>query len=282
MNSDVTIIHSFASEYERPLLESNIDLSHSFNPDSQHRTLIVNNSTGIDEFDADVIPGIYNRVVEICSAKAASDAVATALRIGIREADTRYICIIDPDFFVCLPYWIEEMKAYMEATGVRIIGSAHAPPHYTKRHLLSNNFVFVDTKYIPKVLLNFMPDKTLKVKRPRAGRLLRGTQSDCGDLIERRFPDQIEYLTPAYVREFNLKLKWYDKFLPRQFRYENCDGPYALAKKGHNKYDLYLWNSHVFALHCRAYLRTRIKGYVIPMKEMRDFISQIASGYKSL
>jgi hypothetical protein len=130
-----------------------------------------------------------------------------------------------------------------------------------------------------------MPDKDMKFNWfQKKKRFLFGVLSDCGDLIERRFPDQIEYLVPVYDRKFNTSMKWYDRFLPRKWRHERFDGPYAKAGMKHNDYDIYLWDNYIFAVHCRLYWRSNIlKGeYVVPTEAIRKFIASIFTGYKSL
>jgi len=304
LNNDVTIIHSYIKDYELPLLERNVDLNSVFNPDSQHQTLIVDNSTSneisLEKDGLQIIDGVANYAAAIVDHKVASDGLAMALRIGIRASNTRYICIIDPDFFVCLPYWIEELKQYMEATGTRIIAASHSPEHYIKRHTFASHFVFVDTQYIPKVLLNFMPDKTVHrqpssnrfipkallkfmpdkiVNRPKSfTRFSIGKMSDCGDLIEQRFSDQIEYLVPLYDKECNTKLNLLDKILPAKWRYERNE-PFIAVKDKLPALDYYSWQQHLFGLHCRLYLRPADK---IPMDTIGKTIGLVYSGYRAL
>jgi len=288
LNDDVTIIHSYIKDYELPLLEKNIDLNDIFNPDSQHQTLVVDNSSGsnislgtLAEDRVQVIDGVINLAVSLIEHKVQSIGLATALRLGIRASNTRYICMIDPDFFVCLPYWIEEMKQYMEATGTRIIAASHSPEHYIKRHRIASHFVFVDTRYIPKVLLNFMPDKTVRIpkySRNAYNRIGIRKMSDCGDLIERRFSDQIEYLVPLYERKQNANLNLLDKILPAKWRYERNE-PFIIVEEKHPDLNYYVWQQHLFGLHCRLYLRAVDK---IPMDIISRTISCIYSGYKAL
>ena len=284
LNDDVTIIHSYIKEYELPLLEKNIELNNIFNPDSQHQTLVVDNSSDnltIAEDRVQIVTGVTNLAVEVMAHKRQSDGLAAALRLGIRASDTRYICVIDPDFFVCLPYWIEEMKQYMEATGTRIIAASHSPEHYIKRHTFASHFVFVDTRYIPKILLNFMPDKIkFNTLSPRfaLSRFDIGKRSDCGDLIERRFSDQIEYLVPLYERKHNLKLNLLDKILPTKWRYER-DTPFIAVEDKPFGLDYYTWQQYLFGVHCRLYLRPTDK---IPMDLIAKTIGTIYAGYKKL
>lgn len=293
MNNDVTLLSSIKDE-EVELFSLNYYSVHRFNPNSEHKTVLVNNTTGeVRGLDGvDIVPGLNIELIEPLLIKRVSDEVGLALMMGLRAVDTRYICVLDPDFFVICPHWIDAMKAHMEATGVGIITAPPYPTHYNKRNTVTNNFIFIDTEKFPKALINFVPSKR-DVVWNKIGVIIANTKGhalyhyfrknvfyDCGDQIEMRAETKIEHLTALYNHKRSPYYSWFERIVPKRFRLINNNVPYLpLAALDTNK-EVWLWSGIPFGIHLRKYFQKgTIKDYEVPINDLRQIIANFLRGY---
>lgn len=75
-----------------------------------------------------------------------------------RPVETRYLLILDPDFFVYYPHWISEVTAHMAAAELSYFGAPWHPRWYTKyRGFPCVHFLFIDTQKVDVAKLDFTP-----------------------------------------------------------------------------------------------------------------------------
>lgn len=283
-------------EDEVDLFSLNYYSVQKFNPGSEHKTVLVNN-TGeiISELDGvNIVSGIDDDLIEALLCKPESDEVGLALMLGLRAVDTRYICVLDPDFFVVCPFWIEAMKAHMEATDVGIITAPPYPLHYNKRNTVTNNFIFIDTERFPKALINFLPSKREagafvirsgeKIRKIVGDKLYRyfdkNTSYDCGDQIEMRSETKIEYLTALYNHKQSPYYTWLERILPERFRLINKNVFYVSLANLESEFEVWVWNAIPFGIHCRkCFTAARTDDYTVPMNVLYKIVSHLLCGY---
>jgi hypothetical protein len=291
LNEDVTLLSSL-HEDETELFGLNLFTVDMFNPGSKHRTVLVDNTKdGVNEPEnVDIITGIGNFPV---FGKQASDELGLSLMLGLRDVDTRYICIKDPDFFVVYPHWIEAMKEFMEAADVGIITAPPFPTHYNKANTVTNNFIFIDTERFPKAFVNFVPSKrdshtmlrSPKIRKwfgPKmVSRYVKNKHYDCGDQIDMRAETKIEYLTAIYNPAVNPYHTRIDKFLPKRFRFINDRTEYIYTANMTSDLEIWMWNAIPFGIHCRKFFqRMTVDDYKVPMEDLTKLVSRFIRGYR--
>lgn len=81
------------------------------------------------------------------------------LEIGLAQVRSRYVLILDPDFYVVRRGWIEEMIGHMSGEGLAVFGAPYHPMEATKATDLPCAYcMLVDLKTIPKEKLSFHPE----------------------------------------------------------------------------------------------------------------------------
>jgi len=294
VNNDVTLLSAIKDD-EVELFSLNHYSVQRFNPDSEHKTVLVNNTSGnVSGLDGvDIVPGINVDLIAPLLIKPVSDEVGLVLMMGLRAVDTRYICVLDPDFFVICPFWIEAMKTHMEATDVGIITAPPFPLHSNKRNTVTNSFIFIDTERFPKALINFLPSKR-DVRWNSVGKIIASMKGhmlyhyfrknvflDCGDQIEMRSETKIEYLIALYNHKRSPYHTWFERIIPERFRLINTNVPYLPFSKLDTNKEIWLWNGIPFGIHCRKYFQKSVtKGYTAPINSLRQIISNFLRGYK--
>ncbi len=83
---------------------------------------------------------------------------ATALQKALPLVRSRYLLILDPDFFVVHPNWIGEVLSYMVERRLAFFGAPHDPGRPDKyRYFPSVVFMLIDLGQADKAHIDFMP-----------------------------------------------------------------------------------------------------------------------------
>lgn len=269
-----------------------------FNPTEQYKWIVIDSSSGFDLSsveDAKVYKGPNEKLIQPFLFKKASASNAISIDFGISKADTRFICIMDPDFFVVYPNWINKVVGYMEETGVGILSAPYNPMWYDKAHRMTGHFMVIDTNRIPKVLIDFSPSmKEFYWGAPNFPKWLGQRKHirqhyDCGSQIEEQFPDEIEYLLPLYDWRTNPMAgrisRFLDKIVPKKWRMTRIDYPVLNAQISGplSATELYFWRGYPFAIHLRRYGQKVLKRDIKEVEMgMGDVLSKIYSGYRNI
>jgi len=84
---------------------------------------------------------------------------AAALQLAIAAAQERYVIIMDPDFYVIRPGWIDEVLGHMAETGLAVFGAPWSPRWYQKfRDFPCSHLMVVDQALCPLTPGLFEPD----------------------------------------------------------------------------------------------------------------------------
>jgi len=278
----------------------NVQTVRAFNPNGIHKWILIDNSSGTDiSTIEDEQPTIYkgpeDKYLRSFFVKQASLSNAVSLNFGITKAYTRFICVMDPDFFVIYPNWIDAVLGYMDSAGVGILSAPYHPIWYEKAHRATGHFMLIDTNIIPASMLNFAPSEKQYDVRKKAlpnwigeRRKIRRSY-DCGSQIEERFGSNIEYLVPVYDKRIQPRLGKLDlaidKILPKRWRFTNIEYPVAsIVLSGIlAQVEQYFWFGCPFAIHLRRFGQGLIGTDVSKSdNEIDGALSQIYTGYKNI
>ncbi len=84
---------------------------------------------------------------------------AAALERAIKGIRTRYLLILDPDFFLIQRHWIARILSHMAKRDLALFGAPWHPRWYRKwRYFPCVHCLFLDTERIPLAELDFTPD----------------------------------------------------------------------------------------------------------------------------
>jgi hypothetical protein len=137
----------------------NIELARHLNTESNVHWVIAENSPNAE------LPGREPALGDATVIKGADSGHAPtfhhtlALCEAVRAADTRFLLIIDPDFFVIMPNWVERVTTHMIEHELSILGVPWHPRHIDKyRYFPAVHFSLFDTQRFPKTEIDFRPD----------------------------------------------------------------------------------------------------------------------------
>jgi len=73
--------------------------------------------------------------------------------------EARFICILDPSFYITATDWISTVKVYMRNSGLSFFGAPWHPTKYKNYRLFpSPNFLVIDLELVSPDELDFLPD----------------------------------------------------------------------------------------------------------------------------
>ncbi|MFO0747940.1 MAG: hypothetical protein U1F43_20110 [Myxococcota bacterium] len=166
--------------------------------------LVVDNRVGDGEAGARAEGGWPDGVTVIPGAArtdardAGSRHHADGLHCGLAHVRTRFVLVLDPDFYVLIDGWIERVVAHAEARGLALFGSAWHPRWTSQfRNFPSIHCLLVDGRRLPFERLDLRPrihedawwqrinDESRWV--PLRGLLKRGRIRDTGSELHRLY-----------------------------------------------------------------------------------------------
>lgn len=219
---------------------------------------------------------------------------ATALEKALQEVRTRFVLLMDPDFFVLRQDWIETLLSYVSEQNIGILGSVWHPRwFYQYRDFPSVHFMLVDLHQIPLTEIDLKPliseDRWWQIinrKRTPWPAVLRDTlkAQRCRDtgwrLYRRYYRDptvRLEMLLPHYIPPENARYRWEKTLapvLPASWRKYPSDAqsfteesflrqPWAEAYR--QGWEEFFWEGSPFAVHLRSVGRS-----MLPAPPARD------------
>ena len=165
-----TICSVYHSAEAKKELEANYELTRRMNPGVSFEWLAADNTQEevgkLDERKFKVYEGAGEKTWEYKSGWA-SWRHATALHALLPHIKTRFFLILDPDFYIIRPNWIQVVLAYMEEEGAAFFGSVMHPRYYSKfRYFPSTHCFFGDRSRVALEEMNFMPGENFGEKHP--------------------------------------------------------------------------------------------------------------------
>ncbi len=156
---DLTALSVFF--HSEALLQQNIHLTDRLNPGSRMRWLAVNNGSpkvlGLDVSRVEVLNGTPDIPFEV-SRDRGSLHHSEGLMLGKGHVSTRFLLVIDPDFYVLRPRWIDDVLEHMESHKLSLFGSCWHPRWwYQYRYFPTVHFMLIDLDRLPLHELDFSP-----------------------------------------------------------------------------------------------------------------------------
>jgi Glycosyl transferase family 2 len=256
-------------------LEQNLELIRRLNPNSNYDFFVVNNDSDLNFKPSPEIQ-VLPAVPRVLHGDKGSYHHAAALNSALPLIKTRFLLILDPDFYVIQPNWIEVVIDYMKSQSLACFGSIWHPRWtYQYRYFPSVHFMLFDLEKIPLETLDFTPDigvswwdRTLARSQIPASLktiLQIGTFRDTGSRVQRLYQKaKIEYLQPHFDLESatssfdalqKLSLSLPDRFslIPKRKNYFTAQSflrqtsLYAYQQQ----WEEFFWQNAPFAFHLR-------------------------------
>jgi len=189
-------------------MESNIKLVQSLNPSFKSSWVIVNND--LEEAPDSVKKAGLTliRGADRFSCNDESHHHAQAIHIGLQHIRSRFMILMDPDFYVIRPDWINLILQYMQEQNLAILGSPWHPRWFHQpQGFPSPHFFAVDLSRIDKKDLNFQPgiqDSTLLKIAAWLKNVKLNTLAQC--LICGKFPDTGHEIRKRFLHD--PKVRW--------------------------------------------------------------------------
>ena len=141
-------------------LRRNAALCRQLNPGAEYAWIVVNNDVdgpfapdAADEFH--VVPGAKRGT----HGDRGSYHHAAGIMAGLRSVQSRYLLVIDHDFYVVRPMWIEQILEHTRSQGLAFFGSVWHPRwSYQPRDFPSVHFMVIDLEQVSLDELDFTPD----------------------------------------------------------------------------------------------------------------------------
>lgn len=214
---------------------------------------------------------------------AASYHHGEGLNLGLSAVTTRFLLILDPDFYIILDNWVPIILNYMQKENVSILGAPWHPQKYRKwPYFPCTHCVFFDLSKITKKSLDFRPDydrhPSFNMFFSKMQRNLYklfdplkfieknfiGKEADTGFRIYQRYNDdpQItsEYFIPVYLPTKLLKLQnlahsGQISLIPQQPNYYSTNSFFYYRLPDFQKLgcEEFLWKEKPFGFHVRSF-----------------------------
>ena len=244
-------------------LEKNLAFSQALNPDTTAQWLIVNNDNDSNFRSSQVVLPAMPRVNH---QDKGSYHHAAAIMSALGLVKTRFLLVLDHDFFILRHDWMNQIIEHMMARELTFFGSVWHPKWtYQYRYFPSVHCFFVDLEKIRLKDLNFMPDMggncldkiishpNLPLPKALRARLQIGVFRDTGWRIYQRFKQQpfeglIPHLNanPALFVPERLSLI---PTKPNSFTRASFLSTTSYAYQ--NGWEEFFWQTQPFALHLR-------------------------------
>ena len=169
MRSDFTICSSYYSPESKALVVLNRELVAEKNPDVSLPWVVADNTPpdykgeklqngvftilpGARELEPEHIFGHHKGSAPSCEHGTVLNSFHTYVK-------TRFALILDNDFFITQPHWIERVLRHMDEHNITFFGSPFHPRYYHKlRYFPCPQLFFIDTEKVPMRTLDFMPE----------------------------------------------------------------------------------------------------------------------------
>jgi hypothetical protein len=292
----ITVSLIFTNYKNESFLLKNISLIKRMNPKFEGSILIINNDS-----DTDIRKLINDTNIEIIdnpeihtSKKYINGSYhhAEAINFGLQQLDSDVAIIIDADFYVIYPDWINNVLEDMKHNNLSVFGAPFNPKHYTKwRYFPCAHFIAINLLKIEKNSLDFTPSLESyhilqnKLKKYFVPLVLWqffiiGKSKDTGFFLYSKFKNEkYSSLIPVFKvsKTFFGKLKYFFSYIfPEQYSlFPKNKTSYTqrgflsnenISDKG---WEEYFWDEKPFALHFRT------GGKITDFKKFEEMFNQL-------
>lgn len=163
---DITIV-SVAGPGDEPYIRANLECIQAMNPGSRLNVVVIDNGKTGDNadgirgsLDAVVLDGVpHDRTVPASCRGSYQHATALNRFLRTGSVNTRYLLILDPDFYIVRRDWIGDCLKRMQSKGWAFFGAPWHPRWFNKyRYFPCVHCMFIDTEKVDLTTLDFMPD----------------------------------------------------------------------------------------------------------------------------
>ncbi len=229
----ITIL-TVAGPDDEPFVRSNIELVRELNKDADIKFVVIDNGitgpkkTGIKgSIDAEVVKGVEQSDDKPVSCRGSyqhADALNNYLKTA--KINSRYLLVLDPDFYIVAPNWIDMVIEHMENKGLSFFGAPWHPKWYSKyRNFPCVHCMFIDCIRVDVASLDFTPDlisrnKAVEVEKNKKQALL-NKKGDVGEDVRYMQKQWWRILWHMFVMSANALEKGYQESgaaLPRGFK----------------------------------------------------------------
>jgi hypothetical protein len=150
-----------------PLVDRNVRLMESLNPDAFIELRVVDNSipSGGAPVEASHRWELFDGValndpdIDLCARASSHHGLALNRCLAARPVNTRYLLILDPDFFIYYRHWVEAVTCHMASRNLAFFGAPWHPRWFTKfRGFPCVHCLFIDTTLVDVASLDFSPN----------------------------------------------------------------------------------------------------------------------------
>ncbi|MFN3267265.1 MAG: glycosyltransferase family A protein [Deinococcales bacterium] len=138
-------------------LERNANLCRILNPDTDYHWIVVNNDSdpNLSSSEFKILPAVPKPIAQ----DKGSTHHANAINSALAEVSSRFVLVLDHDFFVVRPNWIKLVLAYMQQHNLTFLASQWHPRwSYQPQRLPSVHFMLIDLEKVELKTLDFSPD----------------------------------------------------------------------------------------------------------------------------
>ena len=161
----ITVI-TVAGPNDESLIKRNAFLIKRKNPDAEVVLRVVDNSrysTGIavgisEEWELFDGVSLDDPLIDPHAPASSQHGIALNRCLAARPIETRYLLILDPDFFIYYDHWVDAVTGYMARQGLAFFGAPWHPRWFTKyRGFPCVHCLFIDTEQVAVSGLDFSP-----------------------------------------------------------------------------------------------------------------------------
>ncbi len=149
-----TVCYNSASE-----IIHNVELAERLNPEDSLRWIVTENSPQESTERLTAVSGNVTLLPSIPRTHTPHFHHTIGLTRAILEARTRFILVIDPDFFIVMPEWLRALVGHMRSRELAMLGVPWHPLRTDKyRYFPAVHCTLFDTQYLAKERIDFKPD----------------------------------------------------------------------------------------------------------------------------
>ena len=157
LTDDLTIC--MVSYRSASLLDLNLKLTRKLNPAASYSCIVVDND---DDFPSDEPRAFQLLKGDPCTNQGklrGSYHHAQSLNKALEHVQTRFVLVLDPDFFFLRENWIQDVLTYVSRRGLSLWGAPYYPnANWKKRYIPAAYCMLIDLERIAKEKLDFTPE----------------------------------------------------------------------------------------------------------------------------
>lgn len=167
---DLTICSVYHSEESKKLLRLNHALTLKLNQGENFTWIVGDNTPAgfegkLQDPDFLIVPGADQSLLPAYVPKGkgilGSYVHAAAINRSLKHAKSRFVMILDVDFFIVRPNWIRETLRHMQKEGLAFLGAPWHPRWWKKfRYFPAHHALLIDSEKIKLADLDFLPQYT--------------------------------------------------------------------------------------------------------------------------